>query len=98
MITEDFYYILGVEKTASMADIKSAYRKLARKYHPDVRPGHHNRENFSKILRAYKTLSDPVKREAYDTGRSNALTDDPRKVLTGIWREIHKMGCDSAAE
>lgn len=64
---EDYYKILGVDKTASAADIKKAYRKLARKYHPDVNPGNTSaEERFKKISDAYSVLSDPKKRAEYD--------------------------------
>lgn len=64
---EDYYKILGVDKKASAADIKKAYRKLARKYHPDVNPGNTAaEERFKKISDAYSVLSDPKKRAEYD--------------------------------
>jgi molecular chaperone DnaJ len=66
-MTEDLYKILGVDRKASTADIKKAYRKLARKYHPDVNPGNASaEERFKKISDAYAVLSDPKKRAQYD--------------------------------
>ncbi|MGB9673281.1 MAG: DnaJ C-terminal domain-containing protein [Anaerolineales bacterium] len=63
----DYYQILGVNKDASEADIKKAYRKLARKYHPDVNPGDKSaEEKFKEINEAYEVLSDPEKRQKYD--------------------------------
>jgi hypothetical protein len=63
----DYYRILGVKATASQAEIKSAYRKLARKHHPDVnRDSKSAAEQFSLISKAYSTLSDPHERSYYD--------------------------------
>ncbi|RTZ48160.1 molecular chaperone DnaJ [Candidimonas sp. SYP-B2681] len=62
----DYYKVLGVERNASLADIKKAYRKLAHKYHPDVSKGDNSEEKFKDIAEAYATLKDPEKRAAYD--------------------------------
>ena len=63
----DYYHILGVERDASEADIKRAYRGLARKYHPDVAPDKTSAEaHFKEINEAYEVLSDPAKRRQYD--------------------------------
>ncbi|MBV9172588.1 MAG: J domain-containing protein [Chloroflexi bacterium] len=63
----DYYQVLGVPRTASEKDIKTAYRKLARKHHPDVNPGNKNaEEEFKEIGEAYSVLSDPDKRKKYD--------------------------------
>jgi molecular chaperone DnaJ len=64
---EDYYEILGVSRNASSDDIKKAYRKLARKYHPDLNPGDKKaEERFKKISEAYNVLSDPEKRKQFD--------------------------------
>src|ERR1700733_5090524 len=64
---KDYYKVLGVERGASEADIKSAYRKLARKYHPDVNPNNKKAEaQFKEVNEAYQVLSDPEKRRKYD--------------------------------
>src|SRR5205807_3200455 len=64
---KDYYKILGVGKTADEKEIKSAYRKLARKYHPDVNPGDKSAEGkFKEISEAYEVLKDPHKRAQYD--------------------------------
>jgi DnaJ-class molecular chaperone len=63
----DYYKTLGVERNATQAAIKSAYRKLARKYHPDVNPNNKDAEKqFKEINEAYQVLSDPEKRKKYD--------------------------------
>jgi len=63
---KDYYAILGVDRSASLDDIKKAYRKLARKYHPDVSKEPDAEERFKEVAEAYQTLSDPEKRAAYD--------------------------------
>jgi molecular chaperone DnaJ len=64
---EDLYFILEVERTAPVDDIKRAFRKLARRFHPDINPGdRHAEERFKRITEAYEILSDPLKREFYD--------------------------------
>lgn len=63
---KDYYAILGVERTASGEDIKRAYRKLARKYHPDVSKEKGAEEKFKEVSEAYETLKDPEKKAAYE--------------------------------
>jgi curved DNA-binding protein len=63
---KDYYAILGVERGASAEDIKKAYRKLARKYHPDVSKEPNAEEKFKEMAEAYETLKDPEKRAAYE--------------------------------
>lgn len=68
MQVKDYYSILGVDKTASREQIKSAYKKLARKYHPDLNPNDkHAEEKFKEISAAYAVLSDPERRKRYET-------------------------------
>ena len=63
----DYYEVLGVSKTASESELKSAYRKLAKKYHPDVNPGDKEAEaKFKEATEAYSVLSDADKRRQYD--------------------------------
>jgi molecular chaperone DnaJ len=64
---EDFYTILGLDNSADMAKIRAAYKKLAKKYHPDCNPGDPSAEEmFKKINEAYRILSDPFKKFQYD--------------------------------
>ena len=66
-LTDDFYKALGVSEDASESDIKKAYRKLSRKYHPDLNPGDEQAEKkFKEISEAYDVLSDKKQREEYD--------------------------------
>ena len=63
----DFYEVLGIDKNADEATIKKAYRKLAKKYHPDMNKGNPNAEKiFQEVTEAYEVLGDPKKRKLYD--------------------------------
>ena len=70
---KDYYQILGVDKTATAPQIKSAFRKMARKYHPDVSKAADASARMSEVNEANAVLSDPEKRAAYD-----ALGSQPR--------------------
>ena len=73
----DFYIVLGVERERAAGDIKRAYRRLARRLHPDINPG--DREaaaRFRQVLDAYETLIDPDRRRRYDAGQLSAPADD----------------------
>lgn len=63
---QDHYTILGVDRLATATEIKRAYRRLARKYHPDVSRATNTEEIFKRINQAYRTLRDPAKRADYD--------------------------------
>ena len=63
---KDYYKIMGIGKEASQDEIKRAYRKLARKYHPDVSKEKDAEEHFKEVGEAYEVLKDPEKRAAYD--------------------------------
>jgi curved DNA-binding protein len=79
---KDYYKILGVDRTAGEKDIRRAYRRLARMYHPDVNPGDKaSQERFKEINEAHEVLSDPEKRSKYDR-------------LGTSWQEWQKMGYD----
>jgi len=74
----DLYEILGVGRDASPDDIKRAYRTLAREHHPDVSSAPEAEERFKEIVGAYEILSDPQKRQQYDTfGQSGGPAGAP---------------------
>lgn len=69
----DLYGILGLDRGASAGDIKRAYKRLARRFHPDINPGDRTAaEQFRQISQAYETLNDPDRRRRYDAGESRA--------------------------
>ena len=70
MARDDYYKTLGVDKKASLEEIKKAYRKLARQYHPDTNKEAGAEERFKRISEAYDVLGDPEKRKKYDRGQS----------------------------
>ncbi len=76
MNKRDYYEVLGVDKNASDADIKSAFRKLAKKYHPDVSKEENAAEKFKEAQEAYAVLSDPDKRKQYDQFGHNAFNQN----------------------
>lgn len=76
----DFYIVLGVRQSASEADIKRAYRRLARRWHPDINPGDRAaEERFRQVADAYETLIDPRRRSMYDAGQTQAVPASPAK-------------------
>lgn len=73
---DDYYDVLGVSHSASDADIKKAYRKLARQYHPDKNDDEESHRRFQAIAEAYEVLSDPDKRQTYDEYGKEGLKGD----------------------
>src|SRR5687768_15927532 len=90
--SKDYYKTLGVTRGASEKDIKSAYRKLARKFHPDVNPGDKNAEDrFKEIGEAYEVLSDPDKRRKYDQFGSNWQRGPAGAGAHPGWNEVFRQ-------
>uniref|UniRef100_A0A4W5PAA3 J domain-containing protein n=1 Tax=Hucho hucho TaxID=62062 RepID=A0A4W5PAA3_9TELE len=88
----DYYKILGVDKSASDADIKKAYRKLARKYHPDLNPNDKEAEKkFKELNEANEVLSNPENRKKYDQRlyHTQAYLNNKRKK----YKIDHSCGC-----
>ena len=82
---KDYYKILGVDRSADAKEIKKAYRKLARQYHPDVNPGDAGaEERFKEINEAHEVLGDPDKRKKYDQ-------------LGSRWRQYQRAGAQPGA-
>ena len=75
IMAKDFYDILGVSKTASNDEIKKAYRKLVKEYHPDNNKERSNwaKKKFIEVTKAYEVLSDPEKKRIYDMGGEEAV-------------------------
>ncbi len=94
---KDYYQVLGVDRNASEDEIRKAFRKLARKYHPDVaRDKRGAEEKFKEINEAYEVLGDPPKRKKYDELGSawrDGTQFHPPKDRTGrAWRQTHRGG------
>ena len=80
---DDPYKTLGIKKNATSAEIKSAYRKLAKEHHPDLNSG--NAEHFKNISSAYDVLSDKTKRARFDRGEFDSGASAQRSS-PGFWR------------
>ena len=85
---DDHYKTLGIEKTASLDEIKKAYRKLAMKYHPDRDDG--DQEKFQQIKHAYEILSDPKKRQEYDNPPSFDHWTGPAGDFSDVFAEVFR--------
>jgi molecular chaperone DnaJ len=88
MKNTDYYKVLGVSKSATQAEIKKAYKRLAKQYHPDRNQGDTAAENrFKEISEAYQSLSDPEKRKQYDMFGAAGFQGDP-----GFWGQAQNAG------
>jgi len=84
----DYYKVLGVDRDASQADIAKAYKKLARKYHPDLNKGAGAEAKFKEVNEAYEVLKDPDKRKRFDTLGANWKHGAPFEAPPG-WENVH---------
>src|SRR3954469_25630931 len=92
----DLYVVFGLAHGASESHIKRAYRRLARRYHPDINPGDRTAEaRFRQILEAYETLIDPQRRSRYDAGTPPGGNDRPTTGFEGF--DFSGRGGDHAA-
>lgn len=90
---QDYYSVLGLSKGASEAEIKKAYRKLAKKYHPDMNPGNAAAaRKFEEVSEAYSVLSDPKKKRIYDTCGMAAFESGNPEAYEKAWQEAQKDG------
>lgn len=83
---KDHYAILGVAANATLAEIKTAYRKMASQLHPDKNSSSDAPAKFRKVQEAYETLSEVDKRRAYDENRRRSLLDSPIDTAREIWQ------------
>jgi len=81
----DHYAALGLRSSATLADIKKAYRQQAALHHPDRNTSPDAPARFRRVQQAYDVLSDPAKRQAYDDNRRRNLLDDPLHTAQAIW-------------
>lgn len=88
---KDYYDVLGVKRDAKEAEIKAAYRRLARKYHPDVSQEPHAEQKFKEVGEAYEVLRDPQKRQAYDQLGTNWRAGQDFQPPPD-WRDMHFTG------
>src|SRR6476620_7123083 len=95
----DFYVILGVEPDASAAEIKRAYRRLSRRYHPGINPGDRTaEETFARITKAYEVLIDPRRRQAYDQGSAAPAPEPAPEVpqFTAFDFSVRALGAQAS--
>jgi len=91
----DFFIVLGLQHGASEADIRRAYRRLARRFHPDINPGDRAAEaRFREILEAYETLIDPDRRSRYEAGQPVMAPTEVRAGFEGF--DFSRRGSDHA--
>jgi DnaJ-class molecular chaperone len=82
---KDYYAVLGIESDASLAVVKSAYRKKASEFHPDKNASPDAPARFREIQEAYDLLSNAEQRKGYDENRRRNLVENPIETAKGIW-------------
>ena len=92
----DHYATLGLSPSASLADIKKAFRQLASIHHPDRNTDENAPQRFRLVQEAYEILSDDTKRQAYDDNRRRNLLDSPLETARDIWGPYIKAVIDAA--
>jgi len=93
----DFYVILGLERGASLGDVKRAYKRLARRFHPDINPGDRMAEaQFRQIAEAYETLLDPDRRRRYDAGVVTVAAEEATFGFEGFDFSVSVSGASAS--
>jgi curved DNA-binding protein CbpA len=93
----DHYAVLGLPSSATLADIKKAFRQQAAAYHPDRNPDPQAPARFRAVQTAYAVLSDADQRQAYDDNRRRNLLDDPPATAREIWQAYVQPLLEQAA-
>lgn len=83
---KDYYAVLGIASNATLAEIKTTYRKMASQLHPDKNASSDAPAKFRNVQEAYETLSDIDKRKTYDENRRRSLLDSPIDTANEIWQ------------
>ena len=83
---KNYYEVLGLTANATLAEIKTTYRKMASQFHPDKNSASDAPAKFRKVQEAYEILSDAEKRKTYDENRRRSLLDSPIDTIHEIWQ------------
>lgn len=94
----DLYKLLGINRTATQSEIKSAYRRLARKYHPDVNPDPSAARKFARLTEAYHVLSDPQRRALYDLNGTTQIKGPSSQRSANYARAVRKAYYQARAD